>query len=98
MLPGKKVHTKKKKKMWYQVDTLCKHCALSEALPRAIRGANCTMDLDGKCCMATWFFKGGFHETTNINEINHRCIKIGRQVTQTCRHRPMEIGAVLAAD
>ena len=42
--------------------------------------------------------KGGFHGRTNINEINHRCIKIGRQVTQTCRHRPMEIGAVLAAD
>ena len=42
--------------------------------------------------------KGGFHGRTNINEINHRCINIGRQVTQTCRHRPMEIGAVLAAD
>ena len=35
---------------------------------------------------------------TNINEINHRCIKIGWQVTQTCRHQPMEIGAVLADD
>ena len=42
--------------------------------------------------------KGGFHETTNINEINHRCIKIGRQVIQTCRHRPIEIGAVLVDD
>ena len=42
--------------------------------------------------------KGGFHRTTNINEINHRCIKIGRQVPQTSRHRQMEIGAVLAAD
>ena len=42
--------------------------------------------------------KGGFHETTNMNEIGHRCIKIGRQVSQTCRHRPMEIGAILADD
>ena len=42
--------------------------------------------------------KGRFHETMNMNEIDHRCIKIGRQVVQTCRHRPTEIGAVLADD
>ena len=33
-----------------------------------------------------------------MNEIDHRCIKIGRQALQTCSHRPMEIGAVLADD
>ena len=33
-----------------------------------------------------------------MNEIDYRCIKIGRQVLQTCRHRPMEIDAVLADD
>ena len=32
-----------------------------------------------------------------MNEIDHRCIKIGRQVLQTCRHRPMEIGAIWEA-
>ena len=31
-----------------------------------------------------------------INEINHRCLKISWQVLQTCRHRPMVIGAFLA--
>ena len=42
--------------------------------------------------------KGGFHETTNILEMNHQYIKISRQVGQTCRHRLMDIGGVLAAD
>ena len=34
----------------------------------------------------------------NMNQIGHRCIQIGRQALQTCRHRPMEIGAILADD
>ena len=42
--------------------------------------------------------KGGFQETTSMNGIDHRYIKIGRQALQTCRHRPMEIDAVLADD
>ena len=42
--------------------------------------------------------KRGFHEPTEINKINHRCIQIGRQVLQTFRHRHMDIGAVLAAN
>ena len=42
--------------------------------------------------------KRGFHETRKINKIDHRCIRITRQVTQTCRHRPMETGTVLADD
>ena len=42
--------------------------------------------------------KGGFHEPTEINKINHRCIQIGRRHLHTNRHRPMDIGAVLAAD
>ena len=33
-----------------------------------------------------------------MNEIGHRCIQIGRQALQTCRHRPMEIGTILADD
>ena len=43
-------------------------------------------------------FKGRFHETTKIIKINHRCIQIDRWVKQTCRHRLMDIGAVLADD
>ena len=31
--------------------------------------------------------KGWFHETTEMNEMYHRWIKIGRQVMQTSRHR-----------
>ena len=42
--------------------------------------------------------KPGFHRPANINEINHRCIKISRQVVQTFRHRQMDIGAILAGD
>ena len=37
--------------------------------------------------------KWGFHETTKINKIDHRCIQIDRWVLET-----MHIGAVLAAD
>ena len=33
-----------------------------------------------------------------MNEINHRRIKIGRQVTQSCRHRRIQTGAILADD
>ena len=39
-------------------------------------------------------FKGEFHETTNMNEIDHRGIKISRQVLQTSRHRRLDIGTV----
>ena len=42
--------------------------------------------------------KGRFHGTTNMNEINHRCIKISLQVLQTSRHQRMDIGAVQADD
>ena len=42
--------------------------------------------------------KRGFHETTKVIEINHRCVQIDRWVLGTGRHRPMDIGAVLAAD
>ena len=35
--------------------------------------------------------KGRFHETTKINQIDHRCIQIDRWVKQTCRHRPMDL-------
>ena len=42
--------------------------------------------------------KARFHETTNMDKINHRCIQIDRQALQTCRHPPMDIGAVLADD
>ena len=42
----------------------------------------------GELCL-----KRGFHRQTNIDEINHRCIKISQQVVQTCRHRRMDIGA-----
>ena len=39
-----------------------------------------------------------FHETTQIDKINHRCIQIDRWVKETCRHQPMDIGAILADD
>ena len=42
--------------------------------------------------------KRGFHETTKINRIDHRCIQIDPWVLETSRHRPMDIGAILAAD
>ena len=58
--------------------------ALRESIPN--RGIVCS-----KVCL-----KGGFHETTNIDEIDHRYVTISQQVIQTCRHQPMEIGAVLA--
>ena len=41
---------------------------------------------------------GPFFKTTKINQINHRCIQVGRRVLQTSRHRRMDIGAILAAD
>ena len=34
--------------------------------------------------------KRGFHETTKINQIDHRCMNISRQVIQTCRHQLMD--------
>ena len=42
--------------------------------------------------------KGRFHVTTKMNEMNHRKIKIGRQVIQTSKDQVMDIGAVLDAD
>ena len=33
-----------------------------------------------------------------MNKIDHRCIQIDLWVLETGRHRPMDIGAVLAAD
>ena len=42
--------------------------------------------------------KGRFHEQTEIYKINHRCIQIGRRLVQTYGHRPMHMGAILAAD
>ena len=42
--------------------------------------------------------EGRFHETTTINVIKHRCIKIRCLVMRTCRHRRMDIGAILADD
>ena len=33
-----------------------------------------------------------------MNKIDHRCIQIDRWVLETGRHRPMDIGAILAAD
>ena len=42
--------------------------------------------------------KGGFHETTEINQIYHRCIQIDLWVLKTGRPRQMDIGAILAAD
>ena len=33
-----------------------------------------------------------------MNEINHRRMKIGRQITQTCRHRQIQTGVILADD
>ena len=40
--------------------------------------------------------KARFHETTKINQINHRCIQIDKWAKQTCRHQPMDIFAALA--
>ena len=42
--------------------------------------------------------KRGFHETTKVIKIDHRCVQIDTWVLGTGRHRPMDIGAVLAAD
>ena len=42
--------------------------------------------------------KARFHETTKIEKINHRCIQIDRWVKETCGHRPMDIGTILADD
>ena len=42
--------------------------------------------------------KRGFHETTKINQTDHRCMQIDRWVLETSRHRPMDTGAILAAD
>ena len=45
-----------------------------------------------------FYLKGGFHETTKINKIDHRCIQIDHWVLETSWHRPMDTGAILAAD
>ena len=42
--------------------------------------------------------KARFHETSKVNKTNHRLIQIDLWVQQTCRHRPMDIGAALADD
>ena len=42
--------------------------------------------------------KRGFHETTKVIKIDHRCIQIDPWRLETGRHRPMDIGAVLSAD
>ena len=35
--------------------------------------------------------KARFHETTNMDKLNQRCIQIDRWVMQTCRHRQMDL-------
>ena len=42
--------------------------------------------------------KREFHETTKVIKIDHLCIQIDPWVLETGRHRPMDIGAILAAD
>ena len=48
-------------------------------------------------CILYFQVKRGFHETTKVIKIDHRCIQIDLWVLETSRHRPMDIGAVLAA-
>ena len=49
-------------------------------------------------CVRGIIIKVRFHEMTKIDKINHRCIQIDRWVKETCRQRPMDIGAALADD